>query len=207
MPKLPEHLKAFGEKYRLKPDDVWNCHGTWVAYHKAIERIAAEQGVQFDPPVALEAKTPTVAVLVTARFGEKSEWSIGEAAPNNCKNAYPWAMAEKRAKDRAALKVLGLHGLYSEEEADDFKEAAPKVPLSGTNPVGPLDNNGMSNRELKQMFDTLHGQMKECASVAALDDWGRETADEINQLPEDYRESLRGDFRRYREELKMRNAA
>ena len=36
-------------------------------------------------------------------------------------------MAEKRAKDRVILKLVGLHGdVYSEEEADDFKAAKPK---------------------------------------------------------------------------------
>jgi hypothetical protein len=36
-------------------------------------------------------------------------------------------MAEKRAKDRVILKLVGLHGdVYSEEEADDFKEAKPQ---------------------------------------------------------------------------------
>ena len=35
-------------------------------------------------------------------------------------------MAEKRAKDRVILKLVGLHGYaYSEEEADDFKKARP----------------------------------------------------------------------------------
>jgi hypothetical protein len=35
-------------------------------------------------------------------------------------------MAEKRAKDRVILKLVGLHGyVYSEDEADDFKNAKP----------------------------------------------------------------------------------
>ena len=35
------------------------------------------------------------------------------------RNAYPYAMAEKRAVDRAILKLLGLHGfVYSEDEMD-----------------------------------------------------------------------------------------
>ena len=33
-------------------------------------------------------------------------------------------MAEKRAKDRVILKLAGLHGyVYSEDEAEDFKES------------------------------------------------------------------------------------
>lgn len=37
-------------------------------------------------------------------------------------------MAEKRAKDRVILKLVGLHGyVYSEEESDDFKDAKPNT--------------------------------------------------------------------------------
>jgi hypothetical protein len=35
-------------------------------------------------------------------------------------------MAEKRGKDRVILKLAGLQGVYSEEEADDFKSSAPE---------------------------------------------------------------------------------
>ena len=36
---------------------------------------------------------------------------------------YPYAMAEKRAKDRVILKLLDIHGeVYSQEEADDFDD-------------------------------------------------------------------------------------
>ena len=38
-------------------------------------------------------------------------------------NSYPYAMAEKRAVDRCILKLLNAHAyLYSESEADDFKQ-------------------------------------------------------------------------------------
>jgi hypothetical protein len=63
-----------------------------------------------------------VAICVAGHMDKRTEWSFGEAAPKNNKNAYPYAMAEKRAKDRVILKLVGLHGLvYSEEESDDFK--------------------------------------------------------------------------------------
>lgn len=47
--------------------------------------------------------------------------------------AYPYAMAEKRAKDRVILKLINLSGiLYSEDEADDFRE--PPASSSGKTP-------------------------------------------------------------------------
>ena len=43
---------------------------------------------------------------------------------HNCKNAYPYAMALKRCFDRVVLKnsKLAYDGVYSDSEADEFKE-------------------------------------------------------------------------------------
>lgn len=99
-----------------------------VVLHKALERVAAHKKITFDAPTIVESdiNSKTVAIVVTGHLGDKSEWSFGEAAPYNNKNGYPFAMAEKRAKDRVILKLVGLHGhVYSEEEADEFKESKP----------------------------------------------------------------------------------
>ncbi len=125
-PRLLELLKTWHPSPR---DAIWDCHGTWVIYHKDVELIAAKAGVLFDMPVVLEAngQTKCAAICVQASLPDgSSTWSIGEAAPGNNKNAYPFAMAEKRARDRVVLKLLGLHGLYSEDEADDFKDHRPQ---------------------------------------------------------------------------------
>ena len=128
-PKIGEVLK----KYGFGKDACWDCHGTWVVYHRCLEQIAAKADIVFDAPIALETDGPNKCVALcvsgTNRDG-KSEWSIGEAAPANNKNAYPYAMAEKRGKDRVILKLIGLHGLvYSEEEADAFQ--GKKEPVLG----------------------------------------------------------------------------
>ena len=127
--KIAEVLK----KYEFGKDACWDCHGTWVVYHRVLEAIAAKAGISFDNPYPMEAKgvEKCVAICVTGNLGDKSEWSIGEAAPANNKNAYPYAMAEKRGKDRVILKLIGLHGLvFSEEEADAFANAK-KEPVLG----------------------------------------------------------------------------
>lgn len=137
VPKLVgEVLKEIGE---TAVTAGWDCHGTFVLLHKALERVAAHKNITFDPPTIVESdiSSKNVVILVTGHLGDKSEWSFGEAAPYNNKNAYPYAMAEKRAKDRVILKLVGLHGhVYSEEEADDFKKARP-VSISDA----PQDNN------------------------------------------------------------------
>ena len=133
MPKqLPARLKEILAEINLtERQAVWDCHGTPVVLHKALEKVAAHYKVKFDTPqiIACDVAAKEAVICVTGHMGEATEWSIGEAAPYNNKNSYPFAMAEKRAKDRVILKLVGLHGeVYSEEEADDFKAAKPAIP-------------------------------------------------------------------------------
>lgn len=55
---------------------------------------------------------------------EQGIYEVGEASKANCKNAYPYAMALKRCMDRVILKMskLAFDGIYSDSEADEFKE-------------------------------------------------------------------------------------
>ena len=152
MAKPSKQVFEFMKKYGIDSDEIWEVHGsTWVVKHSALERVAAEQNVRFDRPAMLEHDSINgiVALVVFGKLGEREEWSIGEAHPKNNKNAYPYAMAEKRAKDRVILKLLQVHGaLYSEEEADDFKRQNPHVTRAEdvTEPIdydkhgNPIDN-------------------------------------------------------------------
>lgn len=51
-------------------------------------------------------------------------YEVGEVSKDNCKNEYPYAMAFKRLFDRVVLKLnkLAYDGIYSDSEADEFKE-------------------------------------------------------------------------------------
>lgn len=169
--KLDPHLLEVLTKYGERPEDaLWDCHGTWVAYHKAIERIAARAGVVFDMPQIIEANSEkkTVAIAVRGNMGERSEWSFGEAAPSNNKNSYPYAMAEKRAKDRVVLKLVGLQGLvYSEEESDDFKsEPEPQKPVSSASLKKP-DENGQD--AWKRIMTSFDNDMIDVQTLVALE--------------------------------------
>ena len=132
MPKIDKMIVDLISAYDLDANQaVWDCHGTWVMYHRFCERIAAKAGIEFALPqiVHHDLDKKRVVVLVEGSMpvdaGERKEWSFGEVDPSNNKNAYPFAMAEKRAKDRVILKLAGLAGfVYSEEEADDFKPNA-----------------------------------------------------------------------------------
>ena len=123
--QIADILAKYGEPFA---GNVWRVQGQAVIYHKALERIAAQARISFDPPVVLRAEREEAVILVAGRMGERTEWSIGEALVGvnyrvtGRQAAYVYAMAEKRAKDRVILKLIELHGLvYSEEEADEFK--------------------------------------------------------------------------------------
>ncbi|EIM25706.1 hypothetical protein [Microvirga lotononidis] len=127
--KISETLARFDEPMA---GNTWKVQGTTVIYHKALERIAAKAKIQFDVPTILRAEKEEAVLMVVGRMGDRMEWSIGEATigmnyrVSGKQAAYPYAMSEKRAKDRVILKLIELSGiLYSEEEADEFKEARP----------------------------------------------------------------------------------
>ena len=106
--------------------------------------------------MAANATAKEAVVLVTGHMGDKSEWSIGEAAPYNNKNSYPFAMAEKRAKDRVILKLVGLHGdVYSEDEADAFKEARPEGKTTNPSPYTPEEESEMYADSVKNDIKDL----------------------------------------------------
>jgi hypothetical protein len=171
-PAVETIIKGYG---LVAKDVLWDCHGTWCMYHRSIEKIAADQGIAFDPPQVLEANgaAKSVALCVVGRFRDRAEWSVGEASPANCKNAYPYAMAEKRAKDRVVLKLIGLHGLvYSEDEMPEEPAPAKRDPIStGVEKTSPEAEEIMSKIDL-------------CANEKALETYGTTAKDDIAKLSE-----------------------
>lgn len=63
-------------------------------------------------------------LVYTYNCEEQGIYEVGEVNDKNCKNEYPYAMAFKRCFDRVVLKTskLAYAGVYSEAEADEFKE-------------------------------------------------------------------------------------
>ena len=97
----------------------------YIIKHMALEKIATHKQIVFDMPQIIEAdsKNQIAVVCVKGKMGNVEEWSIGEASPKNNFNPYCFAMAEKRAKDRVILKLIGLHGeVYSSAEMPDEEE-------------------------------------------------------------------------------------
>ena len=139
-------------KVDIDKDAIWEVQGTPVVKHKDVERLGAAMGIKWAMPQIIRSEPYEAVILVSGTVGDKMEWSFGEAkimemigtgsknqwgkeikAPKDgcfgnyivtgSQAAYPYAMSEKRAKDRVILKLADLHGdAYSSEEADDFKD-------------------------------------------------------------------------------------
>jgi len=208
MAKIPPHIEELAKRHSIPNTEFWNCHGTWVCKHRALEDAAARAGVKWAAPQVIESDSAkAVSMIATGTLGDLTEWSVGEASPKNNKNAYPWAMAEKRAKDRVILKLLGFAGqVYSEEEADDFKASKPKdKPL----PRGEVSfpDQAQTNRELKAQMADLTDGVKAIDGMIDWSEWGLENADRIKALPEDCRDQIRTAYEARKMDLEARVAA
>ncbi len=204
---LPENLEKLRNEYSLQRDDFWEVRrGTWAITHKACEKIEDAIKVEWQAPQLIETDSASaVSMIVFGKVGNVTKWATGEASPKNNKNAYPWAMAEKRAKDRVILKLAGVAGdLYSDSEADDFQKPEPKPTPRGE--VSALDQ-AKPNRDAKADYNRLKAGLDGCNSVEMLDQWVVAWKDDLDALPEDHAASLRGEYKRKRESLKVKEAA
>lgn len=224
-----KQLREFMEKYGVDSDEIWEVRsgGAWAIKHSALERVAAEQNITFDRPAILEINTQErVAVLcVFGTLKERTEWATGEAAPHNNKNAYPAAMAEKRAKDRVTLKLLNAHGaLYSEAEADDFQQrqnphvTRPEdiVPEVEYDEQGqPVDNIPRGDERIERMpkakakadYAAAQNEMYATKTPAELEAWGKRNANRIETYPSDWQSIMRGQYADHMADLRKGKAA
>ena len=70
MPKpLAPEVKRLLKKHELDPREaLWDCHGTWVMYHKYIELIAVKEGVEMDIPSVIRNDGQDVCILVHGKI-------------------------------------------------------------------------------------------------------------------------------------------
>lgn len=194
MPKPSKEILDFMALHKIASDEIWEVHGnSWCIKHKALERAGAAAGITWDRPAMIETDSASgvVAICVFGKLGERTEWSIGEAAPKNNRNAYPYAMAEKRGKDRCILKLLNTHGyLYSETEFEADEKPAR-----------------LAKKDAKEVFVKLQQEMRSCSSRDVLKEWGKNNKDRINVLPEDWEDTLRIQFEEMMLDMKQREAA
>lgn len=212
LPKLPEHLGAFAAKYNLTADDIWQIpkSSNFAVKHKALERVAAAEKIVFEPPMVITSDYSSVgiAICVTGHLGKASEWSIGEASKDNYDRSqranagyqklYPWAMAEKRAKDRVILKLVGLHGdLYSEAELEGEIQNGATGPDNYIGGEMKANGNGKplwTSSRSREGFGKFDKQLITFTSLDALDDWYEEIKYERERFDQQHQDWLLYNF-------------
>jgi hypothetical protein len=194
---LDPRIEAIRERYGLERDDFWKIpqNKQWVCKHAALEVIATKAKVEWQIPQIIQADTANgIAVMVAVgKMGDRVEWATGEASPKNNKNAYPWAMAEKRAKDRVVLKLVGIHGLvYSEDEIghdkteDTQQRESPKA-------VAERHVTAQKNEKARETFAALQSDMRQCKTKDDLGRWWRDEECKTlrSTLPTDWQVNLK----------------
>jgi hypothetical protein len=101
-------------------------------------------------------------------------------------------------------KRIGLESLSGvAPEDDDGNAAARAAPRQVPRvDVSPLDANGMTNKEIRDISDRLVRMLGNCNTLDDLDGWLEINGDDLETLPEDNRADLRGRYKRRRDELK-----
>ncbi len=193
-------IKELGKKYNLDPKiDFWKHQqsGKWIVTHDAVEKIAvieditlAWNAVTGEPLMTvIESGESLFICRVTMQKGNRYITTFGEASPKNCQSRYLAAMAEKRAYDRAILKMINAYqyGIYSEEEADTFskdkniakvksKKAEPLLTtaqgktimiLEGElmGKIKPIDFTGLTQKDADLYIQRLHRMKDELSEV------------------------------------------
>jgi hypothetical protein len=98
---------------------------TTIITRNGIEKIQYHHNIQVTYEV-ITMMPEFIVIKAIATKGDLVMESFGEASPQNTKQSYPVAMAEKRSLSRVILKITGFYkyGLMGEDESDDFKRQA-----------------------------------------------------------------------------------
>ena len=136
-------LKAINDRPYLKESDFWilmnetktgkMMYTGLIISHNACLKINDNmpEKDKFNPDcVSVDKAGYGNSLVFTYANKQQGLYEVGEASTQNCKNAYPYAMAYKRLFDRVVLKIckLAFDGIYSDSEADEFKERYEEDP-------------------------------------------------------------------------------
>ena len=108
-------------------------------------------------------------------YVDDDTYEVGEFNSDNGKNNYPYAMAFKRCFDRVVLKKskLAYAGIYSEAEADEFKEPVEKKATGITENQKAIISK-LTEKSQKSLFDKF--------GVSNIDELTTEQASEIVKI-------------------------
>jgi len=124
-----ETMKRLAGENGLTADHFFKSpQGFVIITRQGIERIQQHRGIRVK--YEMVHMTDDCKHVVIKAIGEmtSSDGEIitietyGESAPDNTRQKYPVAMAEKRSLSRICLKLSGFyqHSVYGQDESDDY---------------------------------------------------------------------------------------
>lgn len=150
-------------KYGVKPSDFWilmnetktgkMAYTGLIISHNGCLKINDALESKFDPcSVFFDKEGFNNSLVYTYCNFDQGIYEVGEVSKSNCKNDYPYAMAFKRLFDRVVLKLskLAYAGIYSDSEADEFKDPQNEQTETVNEPVVTCDNCGHTIKSIKK---------------------------------------------------------
>lgn len=152
-----------GKYAGVTPNDFWilknETKNGKMAYtgliisHNGCLKINDKLASKFDPrSVSLDKEGYGGSLVFSYCSPDQGIFEVGEVSRGNCKNEYPYAMAFKRLFDRVVLKLskLAYAGIYSDSEADEFKDPQVEREEGSTEPEEP------KNAKLDELVETVN---------------------------------------------------
>ena len=118
-------LNRLYKEFELTKDDLHQHKHYTIITRPGIEKIQYKMGIIVRYEV-VRAEPDYAAVKAIGTYESEYTETFGSASPETSQNKYYLEMAEKRALSRVVLKMSKLYqfGVFGEDEADDFKNAA-----------------------------------------------------------------------------------
>ena len=120
-----ETLKRLFVENNLVKEDVFKHKHYTIITRAGIDKIMAANDIEIQYDIVnLSDDHSHCLIKALGKRGEKIIQTFGECTPKNNSNAYPVAMAEKRAKSRIVLMLAGFYelGIFGEEESEAFSQ-------------------------------------------------------------------------------------
>ena len=161
------------KKYDIQESDFWilmnkskngkMIYSGLIISHNGCLKINDALDNKFDPHCVTLDKEGFKGSLVYT-YCDDEVYEVGEVSPENCKNAYPYAMAFKRCFDRVVLKKskLAFHGVYSDSEAEEFAQPSEVATEKAEAPKDRKITDSELTRLLAEMGKKKVSQEKVC---------------------------------------------
>jgi hypothetical protein len=197
--KVIEMLESDKYKGILEPSDFWilmntYANGTKMMYsgliisHNGCLKIndTLDEKLKFNPEcITIDTRGYEDELVFHYCNKEQGIYEVGEVSKDNCKNDYPYAMALKRCFDRVVLKnsKLAYAGVYSDSEAEDFKENIEETNQRKEHKVVELNEEQKDRLELEARcrefgIDLEEPSIKNYIAVSLKKSSGKEELDE-----------------------------